>query len=91
VKENRTISSPDQFEDGADTPQSPTQALSFTRRMPIFLARRRAMVEPKKNDKPMPITKQFDAGIDPNNSLLPMLIGGLVLIVIGAIIVMMFV
>jgi len=49
------------------------------------------MVEPKKNDKPMPITKQFDAGIDPNNSLLPMLIGGLVLIVIGAIIVMMFV
>ena len=49
------------------------------------------MVEPKKNDKPMPITKQFESGIDPNNSLLPMLIGGLVLIVIGAIVVMMFV
>lgn len=47
------------------------------------------MVEPKKNDKP--ITNQFESGIDPDNSLLPMLIGGLVLIVIGAIIVMMFV
>jgi hypothetical protein len=47
------------------------------------------MVEPKKNDKP--ITKQFESGIEPDNSLLPMLIGGLVLIVIGAIIVMMFV
>jgi hypothetical protein len=61
----------------------------FAGRMPIFLARRRAMVEPKKNDKP--ITNQFESGIDPDNSLLPMLIGGLVLIVIGAIIVMMFV
>ena len=47
------------------------------------------MVEPKKNDKPT--TKQFESGIDPDNSLLPMLIGGLVLIVIGAIVVMMFV
>jgi len=47
------------------------------------------MVEPKKNDKP--ITRQFESGIDPDNSLLPMLIGGLVLIVLGAIIVMMFV
>lgn len=47
------------------------------------------MVEPKKYDEP--ITKQFEFGIEPDNSLLPMLIGGLVLIVIGAIIVMMFV
>ncbi|WP_181170295.1 MULTISPECIES: hypothetical protein [unclassified Mesorhizobium] len=47
------------------------------------------MTEPKKNGTPM--EKQFESGIDPDNSLLPMLIGGLVLIVIGAIIVMMFV
>ncbi|WP_198021781.1 hypothetical protein [Mesorhizobium sp. WSM3224] len=47
------------------------------------------MDEPKKNDKP--ITKPFESGVDPDNSLLPMLIGGLVLIVIGAIVVMMFV
>ncbi|WP_164482338.1 MULTISPECIES: hypothetical protein [unclassified Mesorhizobium] len=47
------------------------------------------MVEPKKNEET--VTKQFESGIDPDNSLLPMLIGGLVLIVIGAIIVMMFV
>ncbi|MER8530220.1 MULTISPECIES: hypothetical protein [unclassified Mesorhizobium] len=47
------------------------------------------MAEPKKNHEQ--ITKQFESGIDPDNSLLPMLVGGLVLIVIGAIIVMMFV
>ena len=47
------------------------------------------MAEPKKSDKPT--IKQFESGIDPGNSLLPMLIGGLVLIVIGAIIVMIFV
>ena len=47
------------------------------------------MAEPKKNDQQ--VTKVIDSGIDPDNSLLPMLIGGLVLIVIGAIIVMMFV
>lgn len=47
------------------------------------------MSEPKKKDTP--IEKQFESGIDPDNSLLPMLIGGLVLIVIGAIIVMTFV
>jgi len=47
------------------------------------------MAEPKKSDKS--ITRQFESGIDPDNSLLPMLIGSLVLIVIGAIIVMMFV
>ncbi|MER8402970.1 hypothetical protein NKJ46_29430 [Mesorhizobium sp. M0166] len=47
------------------------------------------MAESKKNDKPL--TKEIDSGIDPDNSLMPMLIGGLVLIVLGAIIVMMFV
>lgn len=47
------------------------------------------MIRSKKNDKQ--VTKQIKAGIDRDNSLLPMLLGGLVLIVIGAIIVMMFV
>jgi len=47
------------------------------------------MAEPTKTDKQ--VTKEIGSGIDPDNSLLPMLIGGLVLIVIGAIIVMMFV
>ena len=47
------------------------------------------MAEPKKSVKT--ITKQFESGVDPDNSLLPMLIGGLVLMEIGAIVVMMFV
>lgn len=47
------------------------------------------MIERKKNEKR--VIKQFESGIDQDNSLLPMLIGGLVLIVLGAIIVMMFV
>lgn len=47
------------------------------------------MAKPRKNDTS--IEKQFESDIDLDNSLLPMLIGGLVLIVIGAIIVMMFV
>lgn len=47
------------------------------------------MPEPKKKDKPLP--REIDSGIDPDNSLLPMLLGGLVLIVLGAIVVMMFV
>ncbi|WP_179294483.1 hypothetical protein [Mesorhizobium sp. WSM3879] len=47
------------------------------------------MAEPTKNGQHA--TKEIDSGIDPANSLLPMLIGGLVLIIIGAIIVMMFV
>lgn len=47
------------------------------------------MNEPKKNGTP--VEKQFESGVDPDNSLLPMLIGGLLLIVIGAIIVMVFV
>ncbi|UDL90416.1 hypothetical protein LGH82_03325 [Mesorhizobium sp. PAMC28654] len=55
----------------------------------LFLGWRRAMIEPKKNEKRA--IKQFESGIDQDNSLLPMLIGGLVLIVVGAIVVMMFV
>ncbi|WP_189406814.1 hypothetical protein [Mesorhizobium sp. M1A.F.Ca.ET.072.01.1.1] len=47
------------------------------------------MVEPKKNDKP--VSRQFESNINRDSSLLPMLIGGLVLIIIGAIVVMMFV
>nr|WIE91371.1 hypothetical protein P9270_028280 [Mesorhizobium sp. WSM4875] len=47
------------------------------------------MAESKKNDKK--VKMEIESGIDPDNSLLPMLIGGLVLIVIGAIVVMMFV
>jgi len=47
------------------------------------------MAQQGKNNTPL--EKQFESGIDPENSLLPMLIGGLVLIVIGAIIVMNFV
>ena len=43
----------------------------------------------EKNDKQ--VKMEIESGIDPDNSLLPMLIGGLVLIVIGAIVVMMFV
>ncbi|WP_199645820.1 hypothetical protein [Mesorhizobium sp. Root172] len=47
------------------------------------------MIERKKNEKR--VIKQFESGIDQDNSLLPMLIAGLVLIVVGAIVVMMFV
>lgn len=47
------------------------------------------MIERKKNEKR--VVKQFESGIDQDNSLLPMLIAGLVLIVVGAIVVMMFV
>ena len=46
------------------------------------------MAERKKNDEQ---ATEIESGIDPDNSLLPMLIGGLVLIVIGAVVVMMFV
>ena len=49
------------------------------------------MVEPKKNDKPIVSAIETGGDIDPNNSLLPMLIGGLVLIVVGVIAVMVFV
>ncbi|MER8522492.1 MULTISPECIES: hypothetical protein [unclassified Mesorhizobium] len=47
------------------------------------------MTDPDKNDTP--VANQFESGVDLNNTLLPMLIGGLVLIVIGAIMVMTFV
>ncbi|WP_292299111.1 hypothetical protein [Mesorhizobium sp.] len=47
------------------------------------------MAEPKKNDEQA--MREIESGIDPDNSLLPMLIGGLVLIVIGAVVIMMFV
>ena len=49
------------------------------------------MVKPKKNDKPVIRAIETDSDIEPDNSLLPMLIGGLVLIVIGTIVVMIFV
>ena len=49
------------------------------------------MVKPRKNDKPVITAIETDGDIEPDNSLLPMLIGGLVLIIIGAIVVMMFV
>ena len=49
------------------------------------------MVKPRKNDKPVINAIETDGDIEPDNSLLPMLIGGLVLIIIGAIVVMMFV
>ncbi|MDG4891458.1 MULTISPECIES: hypothetical protein [unclassified Mesorhizobium] len=35
------------------------------------------MVKPKKNDKP--VSRQFESNINRDSSLLPMLIGGLVL------------
>lgn len=47
------------------------------------------MPDSKMKEKPLP--REIDSGIDPDNSLLPMLLGGLVLIVLGAIVVMMFV
>ena len=49
------------------------------------------MAEPKKNDKPIASAIETAGDIDPKNSLLPMLIGGLVLIVVGVIAVMVFV
>lgn len=45
----------------------------------------------QKNDKPVTSAIKADDDIERDNGLLPMLIGGLVLIVIGAIVVMMFV
>lgn len=45
----------------------------------------------QKNDKPATSAIKADDDIEQDNSLLPMLIGGLVLIVICAIVVMMFV
>lgn len=48
-----------------------------------------SMTDPNKNDTTT--VKQFESGVDLSNTLLPMLIGGLVLIVVGAIAVMTFV
>ena len=53
--------------------------------------RRRTMVHPQKNNKPVSSSIDSASHTGSANSLLPMLIGGLVLIVIGAIIVMTFV
>ncbi|MBB2830671.1 UNVERIFIED_ORG: hypothetical protein GGD51_000772 [Rhizobium esperanzae] len=44
-----------------------------------------------KSTDDVPVTKQTNTEADEDNSLLPMLIWGLVMIVIGAIVVMMFV
>lgn len=49
------------------------------------------MVHPGKVAKPVSSSADADRSADEDNSLLPMLIGGLVLIVIGAIVVMTFV
>lgn len=49
------------------------------------------MVHPQKNNKPVSSSIDSAGRTGSANSLLPMLIGGLVLIVIGAIIVMTFV
>lgn len=49
------------------------------------------MVHPGKVAKPVSSSTDPDRSAYQANSLLPMLIGGLVLIVIGAIVVMMFV
>ncbi len=52
---------------------------------------KRAMAEDDK-EKPIVIsTAQAASGAEEGNTLLPMLIGGLVMIVIGAIVLMMFV
>jgi hypothetical protein len=49
------------------------------------------MVEPKKNDEPVVSAIETVGDIEPDNGLLPMLIGGLVRIIVGAIVIMMFV
>lgn len=49
------------------------------------------MVEHKESDAPLTSSVDSARGADSENTLLPMLIGGLVLIVLGAIVVMMFV
>lgn len=47
------------------------------------------MVESDKNEKP--VVRQFASDVGPDNSLLPMLIGGLVMIILGAIVIMIFI
>lgn len=59
-------------------------------RMPHNLERK-TMVDAQKTSKPVLSSSEAASGASPDNTLLPMLIGGLVLIVIGAAIVMAFV
>ena len=49
------------------------------------------MVDNHKTSKPVVSSSEDASGASPDNSLLPMLIAGLVLIVIGAVAVMAFV
>lgn len=63
--------------------------------MASFLAalfrKERTMVHPREIKRPSPSSIDAESGAGQDNSLLPMLIGGLVLIVIGAVVVMTFV
>jgi len=52
---------------------------------------KQAMAEDDKEKRPVVSTAQAASGAEEGNTLLPMLIGGLVMIVIGAIVLMMFV
>lgn len=58
---------------------------------PHSFERRGTMVHPREIKQPSPHSIEAESGAGPDNSLLPMLIGGLVLIVIGAVVVMTFV
>ncbi len=49
------------------------------------------MAENDKEWRPVVSTAQAASGADEDNTLLPMLIGGLILVIVGAIILMMFV
>ncbi|MGB3898269.1 MAG: hypothetical protein WA973_06915 [Mesorhizobium sp.] len=51
----------------------------------------RQMAEDADKKRPVVSTAQAASGADEDNTLLPMLIGGLIMIVIGAIVLMMFV
>ncbi len=49
------------------------------------------MASPKGKNAPVTTTAQAASGAESGNTLLPMLIGGLILIVVGAIVLMAFV
>jgi len=49
------------------------------------------MVDAQKTNRPVLSSSEAASGGSPDNSLLPMLVAGLVLIVIGAVVVMAFV
>ena len=51
----------------------------------------RQMAEDADKKRPVVSTAQAASGADEDNTLLPMLIGGLIMIIIGAIVLMMFV